>query len=193
MKVLILGAYGSLAQVATRRFLETTDAELTLFLRCPQRLGKMDDGRVRIVEGDVSDRQALRAAMVGQEVVYANLAGNMAALARAIVETMKEVGLRRLIFISSMGIYDEVPGQQYRSVLDPYRDSAAVVEASGLDYTVVRPAWFTNDNDTNYETTQKGQPFRGSVVSRLSVADLIVRLAQDPSLHVKKSVGINRL
>jgi len=192
MKVLILGAYGSLAQVATRRFLETTDAELTLFLRRPQRLGKMDDGRVRIVEGDVSDRQALRAAMVGQEVVYANLAGNMAALARAIVETMKEVGLRRLIFISSMGIYDEVPGQQYRSVLDPYRDSAAVVEASGLDYTVVRPAWFTNDNDTNYETTQKGQPFRGSVVSRLSVADLIVRLAQDPSLHVKKSVGINR-
>ncbi|HUI71046.1 MAG TPA: hypothetical protein VL354_11045 [Spirochaetia bacterium] len=33
--------------------------------------------------------------------------------------------IRRLIFISSMGIYGDVPGERYSSVLDPYRDSAA--------------------------------------------------------------------
>ncbi len=44
-------------------------------------------------------------------------------------------GLKRLIFISSMGIYGEVPGEEYGSQLDPYRDSAAVIEASDLDYT----------------------------------------------------------
>jgi uncharacterized protein YbjT (DUF2867 family) len=88
----------------------------------------------------VLDRQALTAAMRGQDVVYANLAGAMAQQARAIVDAMPATGLKRLIFISSMGIYDEVPGETYRSVLDPYRDSAAVIEASDLDFTILRPA-----------------------------------------------------
>jgi len=77
--------------------------------------------------------------MVGQDVVYANLAGPLEQMARSIVQAMNATGLRRLIFISSMGIYNEVPGQKYKSVLDPYRDSAAVVEASELDYTIIRP------------------------------------------------------
>jgi len=34
-----------------------------------------------------------------------------------------------------MGIYGEVAGERYRSVLDPYRDSA-LIEASDLDYTI---------------------------------------------------------
>ncbi len=38
---------------------------------------------------------------------------------------MHAVGLRRRVFVSSMGIYGEVPGERYRSVLDPYRDSVA--------------------------------------------------------------------
>jgi hypothetical protein len=40
---------------------------------------------------------------------YANLAGDMARQARAIIEAMHVVGLKRLIFISSMGIDGEVP------------------------------------------------------------------------------------
>ena len=47
--------------------------------------------------------------------------------------------LKRLTFISSMGISGEMPGETYRSVLDPYRDSAAAIEASGLEYTILRP------------------------------------------------------
>jgi len=103
MNVLTLGANGGLARVATQRFLDTTDAQLTLFLRHPQRLGRQEDGRVRIVEGDVMDRRALRTALAGQDVVYANLAGNLAALARTIVDTMDEVGPRRLVFIERCG------------------------------------------------------------------------------------------
>ena len=39
-----------------------------------------------------------------------------------------------------MGIYDEVPGETYGAVLNPYRESVKVIEASDLDYTVIRPA-----------------------------------------------------
>lgn len=42
---------------------------------------------------------------------------------------MLNAGVRRLIFISSMGIYDEVPGERHGSILDPYRKADAVIEA----------------------------------------------------------------
>lgn len=194
-KVLILGAHGQIARVTTELFLNTADAELTLYLRGARRLSELaDNSRVRIVEGDVLDAQKLEAAMAGQDVVYANLAGKLEEQARLIVQTMQKLGLKRLIFISSMGIYNEAAGQDFGSVLDPYRRSAQVIEQSELDYTILRPAWLNNRNEIDYGTTQKGEPFKnpGGVVSRKSVADLVVKLAMTPGLEVRRSLGVHK-
>src|SRR3954454_16013320 len=159
--VLILGAYGQIARVATDLFLKNTDVNLTLYLRNAERLSRFaGNDRVRVVEGDVLGAPTLEAAMAGQDVVYANLAGRMEEQAKLIVRTMDTLGLKRLIFVSSMGIYGEVPGQTYRSVLDPYRQSAEVIERSVLDYTILRPAWLNDSGEIDYGTTRKGQPFR---------------------------------
>lgn len=190
--VLILGASGGISRVATDMFLRETDARLTLYVRHPRRLGKVDANRARVIAGDVLDTNALTEAMAGQDVVYANLAGDLESMARSVVEAMHAAGVRRLVWISSMGIYDEVPGQRYRKVLDPYRDSAAVIEASDLDYTIVRPGWFTDDDEIDYETTQKGEPFRGHDVSRQSVAALVMKLAMTPGLESRKSLGVSK-
>ncbi len=155
-RVLILGANGQLARNTTRVFLEKTDVTLTLYLRRASRLRNPDPGRVKIVEGDVLDSGPLRAAMQGQDVVYANLAGDMARQARAITDAMHALGLKRLIFVSSMGIYGEVPGETYRSALDPYRDSAAEIEKSDL-----------------------------------ALSDLITKLATDPGLYIRCSIGVS--
>jgi uncharacterized protein YbjT (DUF2867 family) len=152
-----------------------------------------DPRRVRVIEGDVLNLKTLVGAMTGQDVVYANLAGDMKAQAEHIVEAMHTSGLERLIFVSSMGIYGEVPGEKYRSVLDPYRDSAAVIEASDLEYTVLRPGWFTQDEAINYRLTQKGEPFVGHDVSLNSLSDLIVKLAITPGLHVRESIGVSQI
>jgi uncharacterized protein YbjT (DUF2867 family) len=189
--VLILGANGQLARNTTPFFLKHDDVHLTLYLRRSSRLKNPDPARVRVVDGDVVDRAQLEEAMRGQDVVYANLAGHMARQAHATVDAMHAAGVKRLIFISSMGIYGEVPGERYRSVLDPYRDSAAVVEASDLDYTVVRPGWFTKDPKIGYRLTQKGQPFKGHDVSLNSLSDLIVKLALDPGMEVRHSIGVS--
>jgi len=109
--VLILGANGQLARNTTGFFLERTDARLALYLRRARRLRNPDPARVTIVEGDVLDRPVLEAAMRGQDVVYANLAGAMVEQARAIVEAMQAARLKRLIFVSSMGIYGEDAGE----------------------------------------------------------------------------------
>lgn len=191
-KVLIIGANGQLARHTTQVFLEQTGAYLTLYLRRAHRLPNPDPARVTIVEGDATDPAALAAAMQGQDAVYANLAGAMAQQATAIVEAMRVAGLKRLVFISSMGIYGEVPGERYRSVLDPYRDAAAVVEASGLDYTVLRPGWFNRDPAIDYQLTRKGEPFVGHSVSLNSLADLVVKLALSPTWEVRQSLGVGQ-
>src|SRR5271168_5179185 len=190
-RVLILGANGQLARHTTAYFLERTDATLTLFLRNAKRLKNPDPKRATMIEGDVTNRAALLEAMQGQDVVYANLSGDMPQQARTIVDAMHAAGLKRLIFISSMGIYSEIPGEKYRSVLDPYRDSAAVIESSDLDYTVLRPGWFTQDAKINYQITQKGELFHGHDVSLNSLSDLIVKLALAPTLHVRCSLGVS--
>ncbi len=190
--VLVLGAHGQLARHTLPFFLRRKDLRLTLYLRRAKRLSNPDPERVTIVEGDVLDGAILGKAVRGQDVVYANLAGAMKEQAESIVAAMHAAGVKRLIFISSMGIYGEVPGERYRSVLDPYRDSAAVIEASDLDYTILRPGWFADDRDTACALTRKGHPFKGHDVSLDSLSDLIVKLAVTPGMEVRESLGVSR-
>lgn len=73
-----------------------------------------------------------------------------------------------------MGIDDEVPGnfgkwnhqQLDGGYLETYGAAAKVIEESDLDYTIIRPAWLSNKDIVSYETTQKGEPFKGTEVSR---------------------------
>lgn len=141
------------------------------------------------------------AALDGIDIVYANLAGrNIEEEAKAVLAAMDQTGVKRLIWISTLGIYDEVPGnfgkwnhqQLDGGYLEPYAAAAKVIESSGLDYTIIRPAWLSNDDIVSYETTQKGEPFKGTKVSRKSIADFVVHLINDPSAQVRHSVGINQ-
>lgn len=190
--ILILGANGQIARVATGLLLERTDARLTLYLRNSKRLNATSD-RVTVIDGDVTDAQKLEFAMEGIDVVYANLSGDMEAQARSVVKAMNACRIKRLIFISSMGIYDEVPGERHGAILDPYRNSVKVIEASDLDYTIIRPAWLNNRDEIAYGTTRKGEPFanKDETVSRKSVADLIVKLVTTPGMAVRDSLGIH--
>jgi uncharacterized protein YbjT (DUF2867 family) len=190
-KVLILGANGQLARNTTKLLLERSDAALTLYLRRARRLANPNPDRIRIVEGDVLDPTALRTAMQGQDVVYASLAGDMAQQAQSIIDAMHAAGPNRLIFISSMGIYGEVPGEKYRSILDPYRDSAALIEQSDLDYTILRPGWFTHAPEGPFRITQKGQPFEGHDIALDSLSALIAQIITTPDLYLRKSIGVS--
>lgn len=196
--VLIIGATGSVGSVTRQYFLDHTDDQLTLMARNTRRLGQLSD-RERAVTGSVTDTATLTAALEGQDVVFAALSGNLAGMAKSLVAAMDETGVKRLLFIASMGIYNEIPASVGASgnlatnpMLQGYRNAADVVEASDLNYTVIRPGWFDNGNDTDYQVTKKGESFGGHDVSRQSIADLVMRLAHDETLGVRDSLGINR-
>lgn len=47
-----------------------------------------------------------------------------------------------------------------------------------------------NNPEIDYELTQKGEEFRGTIISRASIADLIVEVIKIPSLYENCSLGI---
>jgi uncharacterized protein YbjT (DUF2867 family) len=185
--VLVIGASGSLATVVIDVLEKISDVRLTLFLRNKKRLHKLVHDAI-IVEGDVMDYNALKGAMEGQDIVYVNLAGNLEAMGRNIVKSMQETGVKRIIVISSIGIYEN----PLKPVLVPYRKLADLVEASGLDYTILRPDWFTNGVEIDYALTHKGQPEEGTAISRKSIAAFISTLIQEPDLHKNENLGISK-
>ncbi|MCQ9316475.1 SDR family oxidoreductase [Pediococcus pentosaceus] len=198
-KVLILGAHGKIARLSEKEFLEKTDDSLKLFLRKAGRLNPIQPDREVVIEGDATNLEQLVAAMQGVDAVYANLAGgDIKQQAQAVVKAMDKVGIKRLVWISTLGIYDEVPGKfgewnnsTLGSYITNYRAAADVIEDSDLDYTIVRPAWLTNNDEVDFEVTQKGEVFKGTEVSRKSIAHIVVELIQN-NTELKHSIGVNK-
>lgn len=187
-KVIILGATGSVATVAIDLLKNDPDINLTLFVRDKSRLQNTGIENARIVVGDVFEYNGLRDAIKGQDVVYANLAGDLGRMAKNIVKAMNETGVKQLIFITSRGIYQE----PVSPVLVPYRQAADVIEASNLDYTILRPTWYTDVEEVDYEITPKGTPEKGSVISRKSLATFIQEVIRHPEKYRRQSLGVNK-
>jgi uncharacterized protein YbjT (DUF2867 family) len=186
-KIIIIGASGSLAEYVIQALSLMTDVALTLFLRDRKRLPKKATGNAVIMEGDAMNSLDIARAVKGQDIVYINLAGNLKTMGKNIVQAMQENGVKRVIAISSIGIY-QTP---LKPVLIPYRKLAEVIEASGLDYTILRPDWFTSADEVNYILTKKGEPETGSAISRKSIAAFVATLIDNPDLHKNENLGIS--
>lgn len=200
-KIAILGAAGQIAQLVEPMLLKKTDVDMVLYLRHPNKLHQVDESREEIIKGDAGNFNELKAALTGVDLVYANLAGaNIEDQAETVVKAMNANGIKRLIWVSSLGIYDEVPGKFGEwnknilgSYLSTYRAAADKITESDLDYTIIRPAWLTNKDEVNYEKTVGAQtPFKGTEVSRLSVADYIVNIIENPEEDLKANVGLDK-
>lgn len=198
-KVLILGAHGQIARLVERNLLED-NIQQRLFLRRASRLKKIDVSKQEVFEGDATKVSDLTKALADVDLVYANLAGEIVAEAEALVEAMRATHVKRLIWISTLGIYDEVPGAYGKwnhemldgGYLETYAAAAKVIEDSGLAYTIIRPAWLTNYDEISYELTPKGTAFKGTEVSRKSVADLVAKIILAPEKYIGASLGVNK-
>lgn len=187
-RVIILGASGGLARYVIDELQKKDNVQLTLFLRNKRRLADSVPDNCEIIEGDVLDYEILRNSISGHDMVYINLAGDLGRMGQNIVKAMEETGVKRVIAISSIGIY-ETP---LRPVLKPYKALADAFENSELDYTILRPTWFTHTNEIDYEITRKGEPEKGSVISLRSIAAFIAEMVDNPKNYVGESLGINK-
>ena len=205
--IAVLGANGRIARIAEDMLLAHDDIELTLFIHTENELGAdiKDNPRVTVVKGDAKNPDDVLNAINGADEVYANLAAtqdssaDIIPMAKAVVDMMDKAGIKRLVWISSLGIYNEVPGEFgawnaniLGDYLVNYRKAVDVIEASDLDYTIIRPAWLTDKDEVDFEITEKGELFRGTEVSRKSVASEVVERLLDPDKEVRTSIGLDK-
>lgn len=204
-QVLILGATGKIAGHAIAALLAKTTDQLLLFTRHLQNLSIADESRETVIKGDTLKTDKLNAAVAQADVVYANLRNPaIAQQARNIVAAMDQAGIKQLVWISSIGIYDEVPGKfgdwnnemlgggQEDSYLGTYRKAADEISASDLDYTIIRPAWLTDKDEVDYETTKRSEKFKGTEVSRKSIGNLVAEVIANPAKYARQDLGVNK-
>lgn len=199
--LLTLGANGRIARLVRKDLLTgESDTHLTEYLRIANRLPVLDPTRETTIEGDVNDYPRLVHAMQGQDIVLADLGGQFEPMADKTVRAMDQAGVKRLIWITGLGLYHEVSGEFGRwveescghEVMEDTRRAGRLIEDSDLDYTIIRAAYMDDQPDRDYELTEKGQPYRGTTVSRNSIADLIEKILADPTEHSRASLGISR-
>lgn len=204
-QVLILGATGKIAGHAIAALLENGDDHLLLFTRHPQNMNVVDEKRETVIKGDVLNIADLEPAVEQADAVYANLRNpEIKQQATNIVKMMEKHSVKQLVWISSIGVYDEVPGKfgewnnemlgggQKDSYLGTYRSAADVISASNLDYTIIRPAWLTDKDEVDYETTERGESFKGTEVSRKSIGNFVAKIIDNPTPYAQKDFGVNK-
>ena len=138
--------------------------------------------------------------MQGQDVVYCAISGEaLPQIAENIVAAMGECGVKRLIFMGAVGIYNEIPDEiDGEDNLDnepaqlPNRQAADIVEASNLNYTVLRPGYLKEGEETDFVLSVKGEPAKGYITTIPSLVKLAVQLIADENLYARESVSITR-
>jgi putative NADH-flavin reductase len=160
-------------------------------------------GELRDLVGDATDAAVARSAVTGADAVVIAVGGsagadrNRAEVTRSVIAAMKAAGVRRLVVHSSLGVGDSMklmaaPVRMFaRTVLGKaladHAEQEAAAEASGLDWTIIRPGGLTDEPATGTwvaQVTSEGRPMK-SRISRADVAAYILSILDDPSSYGK--------
>ena len=195
--ILLLGATGTAGSALTKKLLSDTDCRLTLFSRHAKAVYS-DAPRTKVVNGDAKNPEDLRAALRGQDVVYCAISGDaLPEIAKVLVTAMREVGVKRLIFMGAVGIHNEIPDEiDGEDNLDnepaqiPNRKAADAVEASDLNYTILRPGYLRDGEENDYVLTVKGEHAKGYITPIPALVKFAVQLILNDHLYARESVSI---
>ena len=199
MKVLILGATGLFGSALTKKLMISGDYKLTLFSRhASDKYVPLD--HVTVMDGNATLEEDLRKAVKGQDVVYCAVSGNeLPTVAANLVKVIAEEKVQRLLFMGAVGIYNEIPEEMDgEDNLDnepaqiPNKEAVDIVEASKLNYTVLRPGYLHNGNEEDYILTVKGEMAKGHISTIPSVVRFAQSLIDDETLYSRKSVSITK-
>lgn len=210
MNIAIFGASGAAGKLLTERSL-AAGHQVTALLRTPEKFPLRD--RVRVVQGNAFDPEAVCRTIEGADVVLSALGARSLkkedVLERAvplIVTAMQQERVRRVIVLGSAGalptsldkqpawrrwivqniVYNTFLKWPVASQISQY----ANLSASNLDWTMVMPPMLVNSpGQGTYRIDGDALPRNGSRISREDVADFMMQ--QITSMQwIKKGVYI---
>ena len=160
MKALVTGATGFVGGHLVDTLLAAGD-EVTALVRSPARAAALGARGVRLVQGDLHDTAALRAAVQGQDVIYHSAAlvgapteaelleANREGTRHLVAAAEAEAAAARFVLVSSLAAAGPSPRGQVRTGVEPAEPVTAygrsklaseeVVRASRLSWVIARP------------------------------------------------------
>jgi uncharacterized protein YbjT (DUF2867 family) len=205
MKVLVIGAAGKSGKAVVEQAL-AAGHDVSAFVHTIDGYGASPN--VHVFAGDARDRSAMDVAMVGQDAVIDTI-GNENPLkattlessaAATITASMQSSGVRRLVVISMIGEGESVANTNWweRLLLSTLlrhemKDKAAmeaIVDTSGLDWTIVRPPFLNDDpakGDFHVFSAESGETAHKLTRGDLA-AFIVAQLSSKEHLH--KAVAV---
>jgi len=202
MRLLVFGASGQTGQELLRQALQRGHA-VSAFVRDPAKL-PLRDLSLRVIQGNVRDAAAVAAAMPQHDAVVSVLGvgiplqhdPDVIAGLRHIIRAMQAQGIRRLIYLSFIGVRESRSAVGFllsyiapiplRHEIADHEEKEALVRASGLDWTILRPPKLTGGRLSG--RCRSGEHIRSwKPLPMLSRADLAHFILQD--LAVPRYIG----
>jgi putative NADH-flavin reductase len=203
MNILVFGASGQTGREVVREALARSHS-VTAFVRDP---GKLSITRtaLRVIRGDIGDGAAVAQALPGHDAVVSTL-GVGVPLAhddavingvKNIVQAMQAAKMRRLIYQSFIGVSESraavgfilrfIAPLPLRHEIADHETKEALIKASGLDWTIVRPPKLTNGpRSSGYRAGEDLSTWVPvPMLSRVDVAHFIVSELEAPKFLQK--------
>ncbi|MGW5738957.1 MULTISPECIES: NAD(P)-dependent oxidoreductase [Streptomyces] len=208
MKLTVFGATGGVGGEIVRQAL-AAGHEVTAVVRDPARLS-VTGKDLEVFRADLTDPQALRAAVTGRDAVLSGLgprkradAGTATRLTRSVLRAMEDEGVRRLVVVSAapvgppaerQPVVDRIVGALVSAILKPIYDDLRAMEADlaagATDWTSVRPPRLQDKPATGaYRKVVGGTPTSARFMGRADVAHAMLAAIDDLST-VKQGVGV---
>lgn len=179
--------------------------EVRALARKPEAL-TISDPRLTVVEGDAREADAVAQVVRGADAVVSTIGlpkgadTSLSEATRTICDAMAAAGVRRLVVMSVLGLRDSadkagifgrviIPVFLRKPMADRVR-LEEVVEASGLDYTIVRASRLVDgDASESYKAGPKLKAKGTSKTIRGDAAACLLAQAEAPGAH-ERAIGI---
>jgi len=194
-KVFILGATSPTGKVLLTHLQSSKNFDITCYVRSPEKLSSFKN--LKLIKGDITDQPSLSKAMKGMDIIITLLSGDTVKIqAENVIKSMKDNNIKRIIWMTGMGIHHEVPGP-IKEILDKlvesqpnYVAAADLVMNSKLEYTLLRGAHLTDGNNKKYFTQKEGEPLRCNTCDRVAIAEFIGEIIDNFELYKNVSIGL---
>jgi len=189
MKLVVFGSTGGTGQELTRLGLAKGHA-VTAFARNTKRLADMQNGQLRLVQGNVLDLAKVSEAIRGQEAVLSAIGSGRARTSRLVSLSSLGVGDSRnnLPFMLRYIVFPTV----LRHAMADHKRQEDVIRQSKLDWTIVRPSYLTDGPLTGtylhgFSVTERN--LKGKI-ARADVADFMLKQLEDRR-YVHETPGLS--
>ena len=197
-KVVVFGAAGHTGKYITEKMKAEKDIELSVFVRNPEKFGDMDLTGVNVIQGDALNADDVAKAMEGQEIMLCSLAGDVLPMARNIVAALETTSVKRIIWITGMGIHHEIKGPRgfmlnmLAKKMPEYIEAADLIAASKAVTTLLRCPGIKDGSNTKYVLTKEGEQPSKWDIDRAGIAQCMYDIIEDETLGVNESLGITK-